>query len=223
MSLPHTRWTNESIIWTTLWYEAQDRTPDLQYVCTKIRDVHPRPGWMLRHTVWSASIQSCAMRHQYCFGLFLMHFGGSVDSNWWIFDFRPTIFLVHPNYIHRWSVQGPQKLVAHHSMSVAQRGMPIAQHGMPEADILVQTKHDCPAFHTMLTQHTWWLCGHRKQAHCCCVDTHPRPTMDSSGTHSTSGTHFCHLAHIPVTLLSHTLITLHTHPVNQHNKHSCHR
>jgi len=37
------------------------------------------------------------------------------------------------------------------------------------------------------------------------------------------GTHFCHLAHILVTLLSHTLIALHTHPVNQHNKHSCHR
>jgi len=66
-----------------------------------------------------------------------------------IFDFRPTIFPVRPNYIHGWSVQGPQKLVAHRSMSVARHGMPNARRGTPEADILVQTERDRPAFHTI--------------------------------------------------------------------------
>ena len=58
---------------------------------------------------------------------------------------------------------------------------------------------------TVLTQHTWRLCGHRKRAHCHGVDTHPCPAVDSSGTHSTSGTHFRYLAY-PVL----TSITLHT-------------
>jgi len=43
------------------------------------------------------------------------------------------------------------------------------------------------------------LCGHGKWAHCRRVDTHPRPTVDSSGTH------FCYLAY-PVL----TSVTLHT-------------
>ena len=68
-----------------------------------------------------------------------------------IFDFRPTIFPVRPNYIHGWSVQGPQKLVAHRSMSVARHGMPNARRGTPEADILVQTERDRPAFHIIAT------------------------------------------------------------------------
>jgi len=68
--------------------------------------------------------------------------------------FVPTILYIRPppnrpNYTHGWSVQGPQKLVAHRSMSVTQRGMPIARRGTPEADILVQTERDRPAFHTI--------------------------------------------------------------------------
>jgi len=58
---------------------------------------------------------------------------------------------------------------------------------------------------TMLTQHTRLLCGHGKRAHCRRVDTHPRPTVDSSGTHSTSGTHFHYRAY-PVL----TSVILHT-------------
>ena len=56
--------------------------------------------------------------------------------------FVPTALYIRPppNYIHRWSV-GPQKSVTHRSTSIAQRGT-------PEADILVRTERDRPAFHT---------------------------------------------------------------------------
>ena len=85
---------------------------------------------------------------------------------------------------------------------------------------------------TVLTQHTRLLCGHGKQAHCRRVDTpmsycgliwYTFHIWYSLPLSCIPGTHFHHLAHILVTLLSHTHIALHTHPVNQHNKHSCHR
>jgi len=64
-------------------------------------------------------------------------------------------------------------------------------------------------------------CGHTPMS-CCGLIWYTFHIWYSLPLSCIPGTHFHHLAHILVTLLSHTIIALHTHPVNQHNKHSCH-
>ena len=89
----------------------------------------------------------------------------------------------------------------------------------------VSGHHANPAYMVVLwTQKTGTLlrCGHTPTS-CCGLIWYTFHIWYSLLLSCIPSTHFCHLAHIPVTLLSHTIIALHTHPVNQHNKHSCHR